>query len=87
MLKKSVQDFFNHGRSCASVHARHWGILPGTKQKRSLLRIRAPATFELRAQHDFCLASFSKHLGVWKMAAHPCTAPQAVEKQSFSTAC
>ncbi|MEW6353483.1 MAG: hypothetical protein AB1469_04180, partial [Pseudomonadota bacterium] len=36
-LKKSVRDFFNHGRSCASMRPRHWGILPGTKQKERFL--------------------------------------------------
>jgi len=43
-----TQDFFNHGRSSASLRSRHWGILPGTKQKRVF----------------FCFASFFKHLSV-----------------------
>jgi len=33
LLKKSFHGLFQLGRSCASLRSRHWGILPGTKQK------------------------------------------------------
>ena len=39
LLKKYFHGLFQHGRSCASLRPRHWGFLPGTKQKaRFLLR-------------------------------------------------
>ena len=33
LLKKAILGLFQLGRSCASLRPRHWGILPGTKQK------------------------------------------------------
>jgi hypothetical protein len=33
MLEKTIHGLFQHGRSSASLRSRHWGFLPGTKQK------------------------------------------------------
>jgi hypothetical protein len=33
LLKKPFHGLFQLGRSCASLSSRHWGFLPGTKQK------------------------------------------------------
>jgi hypothetical protein len=33
LLKKPIHGLFQLGRSCASVRPRHWGFLPGTRQK------------------------------------------------------
>jgi hypothetical protein len=53
-----------------------------------MLKKSIPGLFQLAKQKAWFLLCFIfKRLPRLKMAVHPCTAPQAAEKTSFSAAC